>query len=311
MKLIKYLTRNVFSFALHQRKIEIYLLAIFPLAVLEIYLNLRPDLINPRAHHPFILRLMIRIKLLFCLLLIAAEGFGWGSTGHRAVGQIAEENLSKKARKKVLSLLEGNSLAEVSNWMDNIKSDDAYDHTHDWHWVTIPDNTAYAATTLNPDGDLIGKIKEINAALKSGNLDRKTEVEYLKYLIHLVGDIHQPLHVGYGDDAGGNKISVKWFGKPTNLHKVWDSEMIDSKKLSFTELVRFIDKTDKHTIAEWQQTTVEDWADESIALRPQVYALPDEYNLRYEYLYLNFETVEHRISQAGIRLAGLLNDIYG
>lgn len=254
---------------------------------------------------------MIRIFLLCLLLFVVVDGFSWGNNGHRAVGQIAEENLNKKARKKIISLLEGNSLAEVSNWMDEIKSDDAYDHTHDWHWVTIPDNTPYSSTKINPDGDILEKIKEISAALKSRTLSQTEEVVYLKFLIHLVGDIHQPLHVGYGEDAGGNKIQVKWFGKPSNLHKVWDSEMIDSKKLSFSELVDFIGKPDKNTLERWQQSNVEDWANESIALRPQVYTLPEKNNLRYEYLYLNFETVKLRISQAGIRLAGLLNEIYG
>ncbi len=245
------------------------------------------------------------------LLFTAFEAMGWGNNGHRAVGQIAEDNLNRKARKKVLSLLEGNSLAEVSDWMDEIKSDDAYDHTHDWHWVTIPDDTPYAATQLNPSGDILGKIKEISVALKSGGLEHAQEVEYLKYLIHLVGDIHQPLHVGYGEDAGGNKFQVKWFGRSTNLHKVWDSEMIDGKKISFTELVDFIDNPDRSTVEKWQAASVEDWANESIALRPQVYNLPEKKNLGYEYLYLNFETVKLRISQAGIRLAGLLNEIYG
>ena len=254
---------------------------------------------------------MKKTVFIVVFLIIALEGFSWGSNGHRAVGQIAEEHLSRKAKKAVIEILEGNSLAEVSNWMDEIKSDDAYDHTHDWHWVTIPDNTPYSATKLNPNGDLLGKILEISTTLRSGKLDRKQEKEYLKFLIHLVGDVHQPLHVGYGEDAGGNKHQVKWFGKNSNLHKVWDSEMIDSKKLSFTELVAFIGKPDKPTIIAWQNSTVEDWAKESIALRPQVYALPDDDNLRYEYLYLNFETVKLRISQAGIRLAGLLNEIYG
>src|SRR5690606_29047674 len=250
-------------------------------------------------------------NLLIMALLIAYNGLCWGTNGHRAVGQIAEQNLNKKARKQIDNLLEGNSLAEVSDWMDDIKSDDRYNHTHDWHWVTIPDNTPYAATKLNPNGDLLAKILELTATLKAGNLNRQEEVMYLKFLIHLVGDIHQPLHVGFGDDAGGNKVQVTWFGKPSNLHKVWDTEMIDRKKLSFTELVDFIDSPDKNMLEKWQNSSVEDWAKESMALRPQVYTLPDENKLGYEYLYLNFETVKLRISQAGIRLAGILNDIYG
>lgn len=236
---------------------------------------------------------------------------GWGANGHRAVGQIAENHLSKKALRNVRSLLEDNSLAEASNWMDEIKSDDAFDHTHDWHWVTIPTGVDYSATDLNPNGDLFAKTEEIITALRGKNLSREEEIKYLKFLIHLVGDIHQPLHVGHAHDAGGNSVQVTWFGKPSNLHKVWDTEMIESKKLSFTELVDFIDAPGKPTIEKWQESTVNEWIAESASLREQVYKFPENNKLGYEYLYQNFNTVQLRISQAGIRLAGLLNEIYG
>lgn len=254
---------------------------------------------------------MKKLTTLSFLLVLPLFALCWGVNGHRAVGMIAEENLSRKAMKRLNKILEGNSLAEVSNWMDDIKSDDAYDHTHDWHWVTIPTGEEYSSTDLNPNGDIIAKTLEIIAGLKSGNLSPQTEIEYLKYLVHLVGDIHQPLHVGGGDDAGGNRVEVKWFGDSSNLHRVWDSEMIESKNLSFTELVAFIDKPDKTQIAAWQKANVIDWAKESVSLRNQVYSLPEDNNLRYEYLYQNFDTVKSRISQAGVRLAGILNEIYG
>ena len=210
-----------------------------------------------------------RIALILAMLLVSGEAFSWGANGHRVVGQIAQEHLTRKAKKKIEKLLDCDPLAEVANWMDDIKSDDAYNNTHDWHWVTIPDNMEYGATDKNPNGDVIAKTEEIIAALKAGNLPVEKEKEYLKYLVHLVGDLHQPLHVGGGDDAGGNKVYVKWFGESSNLHRVWDSEMIDSKSLSFTELVTFIGEPTKSEIEKWQSTPVEGWAKESMTYRPR------------------------------------------
>jgi len=129
-------------------------------------------------------------------------------------------------------------------------------------------------------------------------------------LVHLVGDIHQPLHVGCCDDQGGNKVKVKWFGRDTNLHGTWDSNMIDDTKLSYTELASYLDEPDQPTINAWQKNSVLDWAGESMGVRKQVYEFGDG-NLSYKYSYKNLPLVKQRLLQAGIRLAGLLNDIYG
>ncbi|AKD05084.1 S1/P1 nuclease [Pontibacter korlensis] len=250
-------------------------------------------------------------SIFFLCLLLTSQAFAWGQNGHRAVGLVAEKHLSKKAKKKIMKLLQDNTLAEVSVWMDDIKSDDAYDHTHDWHWVTIQDGSTYEQSEKNPNGDIIGKIEEISKALKAGNLSNEQEQEYLKYLIHLVGDIHQPLHVGTGDDQGGNAVKVQWFYQPSNLHRVWDSDMINGKDLSFTEIVRFLGQPEKEQIKQWQSTSVRDWAKESMSYRPQVYNLPEDKKISYRYAYENYSLVEQRLLQAGVRLAGLLNEIYG
>lgn len=252
-------------------------------------------------------------KILSFLLLVPfliGEVWAWGQTGHRVVGLIAEQHLSAKARKKIARVLENNSLAEVSNWMDEIRSDPAYNHTHDWHWVTIPDGMKYEQTVKNPKGDLVMKIGELVEALKSHQLPAAQEQEYLKYLVHLVGDLHQPLHVGGKDDIGGNAVRVQWFGQSSNLHRVWDSDMIEGKDLSFTELAQFIDKPTPAQLKAWQQGTALDWAYGMMPYRPQVYQLPADAKLGYRYSYENFSTVQFLLLQGGVRLAGLLNQIY-
>jgi hypothetical protein len=255
------------------------------------------------------------MKKIVCILLFiplfVAQAMAWGQNGHRAVGLIAEQHLSKKAKKKIMKVLQDNSLAEVSVWMDDIKSDTAYNHTHDWHWVTIPAGMKYEHTEKNPNGDIIMKIEEAVRVLKENNLTEKQHAEYLKYLIHLVGDLHQPLHVGKEGDSGGNAVKLQWFGQNSNLHRVWDSDMIDGKNLSFTELAQFVGTPSKDQVKAWQSTGVRDWAYESVGYREQVYNIPADGRLGYRYSYDNFSTVELRILQAGVRLAGLLNQIYG
>ena len=198
----------------------------------------------------------------------------------------------------------------ASNWMDEIRSDSLYNYAEDWHFVTIPNGTSYQATTKNPKGDLVEAIERLTAALKSKKLNAKDEAEHLKMLIHLIGDIHQPLHVGIPGDRGGNDIKVSWFRSDSNLHRVWDSEMIDDSKLSYTELGESLEKPDQTKIVSWQKSSVTDWATESISYRDAVYKYGNG-KLSYKYTYDNFHIVRYRLLQAGIRIAGVLNTIYG
>jgi hypothetical protein len=250
------------------------------------------------------------IALLVLSCFITSESRAWGPTGHRATGWIAERYLSAKAKKKINALLGQRSLAMVSTWMDEIRSDSTYNYTADWHWVTIETGKTYEESPKNPNGDVIMTLERIISELKSRKLDRKKEVEALKMLVHLVGDIHQPLHVGCCDDQGGNKVKVKWFRNESNLHRVWDSDMIDDTKLSFTELAQFLSTPNAGTVAKWQKASVRDWANESMSFRKEVYDIKDG-NLGYRYSYLHLQTAKERMLQAGVRLAGILNQIYG
>jgi hypothetical protein len=253
------------------------------------------------------------MKKIFSLILcfcICLTSFGWGATGHRATGHIAEKYLSKKARKELRKILGQENLAMVSTWMDEVRSDRAYDHTHDWHWVTIPDGMTYEQTEKNPNGDIIQTLGRLVAELKQGGLDAKTKAEHVKMIVHLVGDIHQPLHVGKEGDKGGNDVRVTWFRNNSNLHRVWDSDIINGTQLSYTELAHSLGKPDKETFEKWQKATVLDWANESISYRERIYNIGDG-NLSYEYSYQNYDLVKLRILQAGIRMAAVLNDIFG
>ena len=250
------------------------------------------------------------VLVLFATSVFVSSSYAWGVTGHRATGLIAERYLNSKAKKKINRLLGQQSLAMVSTWMDEIRSDSTYNYTADWHWVTIETGKTYEESPKNPNGDVIMTLERLISELKSGKLDEKKQAEYLKMIVHLVGDIHQPLHVGCCDDRGGNSVRVKWARNDSNLHSVWDSNMIDETKLSYTELADALGQPDKATVAAWQKASVRDWANESMSYRKQVYAIGDG-NLGYKYSFKNLDTVEHRLLQAGIRLAGILNQVFG
>jgi len=254
----------------------------------------------------------MQVLTLALLLSFSVNNTGiWGQIGHYVTGHIAEAHLNKEAKKKLKELLGDESLALASVWMDDIRSDDSYDYTSDWHWVTVPDGKDYDETEKNPNGDVIWALETMIAELKEGGLTGPEEIEKLKMVIHLVGDIHQPLHVGTGTDRGGNDVRVQWMGESSNLHRVWDSDMIRSRELSYTELAKEINHPTKDEVKEWQAAGVRDWANESISVRNRVYNLDGSNRLGYEYRYENFDLVEKRLLQAGVRLAGVLNEIYG
>lgn len=272
-------------------------------------MNLRFDWKTGRINRSWaIMTMATAVTILMCLHTTAC--YSWGPTGHRVTGWIAEQHISKKTKKELSRILGNQSLAMASTWMDEIRSDSLYNYAEDWHWVTIPDGKAYQETEKNKNGDLIEAIERLSAGLKSKSLSPDQERQYLKMLIHLIGDLHQPLHVGSGNDRGGNDIKVTWFRAQSNLHRVWDSDMIDDTKLSYTELATSLEKPDAATVSSWQKTDVNAWAQESMAYRDQVYRYGNG-KLGYKYAYENFHIVRYRLLQAGVRLAGVLNNIYG
>lgn len=250
------------------------------------------------------------IPYLFLLLVVSFHAGAWGPTGHRVTGWVAEKYLSKKARKALLRILDGQSIAMASTWMDEIRSDSAYDRMTDWHWVTIPRGLTYEASPKNPHGDILQTLDRIIAELKTGSLPRAGEIERLKMLIHLTGDLHQPLHVGDRDDRGGNDVRVMWFGSQSNLHRIWDSDMIDHTRLSYTELAQSLDIPSREQITAWQGSSIHDWARESQSLHEPLYDVGDG-RLGYAYSYVHLPVIRDRLLKAGVRLAGILNDIFG
>jgi hypothetical protein len=244
-------------------------------------------------------------------LSVSTTAFGWGQTGHRAIGKIAENHLTEKAKQALKEIMGHESLAESSTWMDEVKSDKTYNFAKTWHYVTVPKGKDYHSAEHEEKGDAYEAIGRMEDILKNLESTKTEKIEAIRMLAHLVGDIHQPLHVGTGEDRGGNNVKIKWFYEDSNLHRIWDSGMIEEKKMSFSEIAELVDHpTDGISQVVASSTDLDVWVKEAVELRPQVYDIGDRDYLSYEYMYKNWSTVKVQLYKGGVRLAQILKDIY-
>ena len=250
------------------------------------------------------------ITLTLFLSLFVTQAFAWGQLGHYLIGYMAERQMKKSTRKKVEKVLAPMSLGRSGTWMDEIRSDKAYDYVISWHYLTSP-NGEYDASIQEKTGDAYEAIQRLKEELKKGGLSAKEESEKLKMLIHMVEDIHQPLHVGTGNDRGGNDVKLEYFGQSTNLHAVWDSGMIDRQGMSYTEIGNELyRRLSPERISKYREATMENWLQEAVSFRPMVYKLPENGKISYQYGYENYPIAEERMLAASVRLAQILEEIY-
>lgn len=256
---------------------------------------------------------MKRLTTLLLLTLIAINASAWGPKGHDTVAYIAECHLSKRAKKSIEQVLGGHSMVYVSCWLDNASHTPEYAHTKTWHYVNVDrDEQSYSVSYKEPNGDVVTAINDCVAKLKSGELTPDEERVTLMMLIHLVGDMHCPMHAGYKSDRGGNDTHITFFNRQRKLHSVWDSEIVESAhKWSYTEWQREVDRANKREIKAIQQGTPNDWIEETVALAKDVYLnSPTKRNLSYDYVNHYAPTIEQQFLKGGLRLAALLEEIY-
>ena len=278
------------------------------------------------------------------LLSLAPSARAWGPTGHRVVAEIAQRHLTPVAQAKVTRLLGGRSLADVANWPDELRSDPRFDKYKPLHFATVPNGIAsYRDAEKARCGDLVVAIDAFTAFLRTGSraalfsvkaltdksdgtapgacnpqeTDPITPDTALRFLVHLMGDLHQPLHVG-GLDLGGNKVSVDWMDRwKTNLHSTWDDEMVDYERLSYTEYARFLDRASEADAARWLTGDTISYADEAVAMRSKLYMFPDDpatpsvvHKISYKYIGAQRDRMREQLLKGGLRLAGVLNAIF-
>lgn len=246
------------------------------------------------------------------LLALPSPAHAWGKTGHRVVGAIADPLLTPAARAGVRSILSVETMAEASNWPDFMRADPAsywQRQSTPWHYVTVLKGKGYADVTPPPEGDAVTALRRFSAIVRDTSAPLAERQAALRFVIHIIGDLHQPLHAGNGTDKGGNEVPVTFFGRPTNLHSVWDSGLIDDEQLSYSEMAAWlaarITPADRRA---WASTDPAVWIAESSAMRDQIY--PADPALSYAYVYQNKARVEQRLEMGGVRLADYLNGLF-
>jgi len=280
------------------------------------------------------------LSLLLFLLLATAScpAEAWGSRGHRIIAALAALQLTPATRTAVSELLGSDDLPLAATWADDMRSaqdNPAFwaDYANHWHFVNLPAGGDYSASTKSRSGDAVAAIAVFSAILRdqpvpknpvntglrryfgASDLHSPAAKRFaLKFLIHLVADLHQPLHSGYDYDHGGNDIKLDWHGKPTNLHAVWDSLMLEQAPESETDrIIRLstrIQHTPLATISHLQTTDVGLWLRESSQLLVRIHArLPAAPSLDDHYTAEFGPTVDEQLVKAAVRTAWYLNNL--
>ncbi|MEO6723038.1 MAG: S1/P1 nuclease [Ferruginibacter sp.] len=257
-----------------------------------------------------------KILILGLFFYMPFQSMAWGLLGHRIVGEIAESYLNTKARAAIKKILGDESMAMAANWADFIRSDTSLKYLDPWHYVDFDSGLNYNEMKeyLRTDTavDAYTKLAFLTNELKKKNLSEDKKLFYLKMLIHIAGDIHQPLHASAHGDQGGNAIKVQWFNQPYNLHSVWDTYFIESQKLSYTEYAHAINHVTPQQKTIWQKQPVSKWIFDSYSisntLRSEI--KPDQ-KLSYDYNFRYLKTLNEQLLKGGVHLAGLLNEIFG
>lgn len=238
--------------------------------------------------------------------------FGWGREGHDAVAYIAECNLNKKAKKIIESYLDGHSIVYYSSWMDDYRHTPEYKHTTVWHMASVDESLHYTDAVKAPEGDAVCELE--NAIRKLENykaLDDSTVAVNLKYIIHLVGDMHCPAHVRFPD----TKIwyNVKLNGKKYTYHSLWDTQIITQcHKWHYMEWQHQLDRCSKKEKQSIMAGTPRDWFSQTATDCRHIYSIaPENSELGRDFLNENITLAEQQILKAGYRLAKVLNDLFG
>ncbi len=248
-----------------------------------------------------------------CSLALLQNVWAWGPEGHMVVAQIAENQLTETAKKNVAKLLPGQTLASVANWADSIKGQSEWAHTKPWHYADVPDGENYDSITHSPEGDVITAITQMINVLKDQRASETDKQNALKFIVHFVGDIHQPLHVGRPDDHGGNSIKVTFEGLNTNLHQLWDSGMITKQQMDYVQYTHYLETHGfMAPSTEIPEIPFRQIVTEDMAARKQMYDFKGSNNvvLDASYMNANLDTMNSRLLLGGKRLAGILNSVF-
>ena len=255
------------------------------------------------------------LLVLWLGMLVATPVQAWSAFGHRLVGLLAQEQLSDGVRIQVDELLmlePGANLGTIAAWADGVRGEPKYAHTGPLHYVNFKDGSCrYKARRDCPNGAcVIGGLSHYTGILGDVTKSPEARLEALKFVVHLVGDVHQPFHAGNRDDRGGNRFQVRVGKEGTNLHSVWDFHVLKSARLGMAgyraHLAPYV------ATASLAPRDFAAWAEESCALIDTEALYPARQgNLPADYLKSKRPLAERQIVLAAARLAELLETTLG
>jgi hypothetical protein len=231
--------------------------------------------------------------------------FAWSREGHHMVAEIAYQLLSNTAKEKLKAYLGNTSIEDAATWMDEQRGgNSAYKYLTTTHYINIE-----KGGKIDPfqKGNIYTELNTVITELEKGSNPTDLKLN-LMILIHLVGDAHQPLHDGYGNDKGGNSINVSFFGKQTNLHSVWDGAIINKEHITTQTILSNYSKLSAAQIAGIKTENVANWINESRIYLPQIYSFSNS-TLDESYVQKATPIIEEQILKAGIRLSGILEKV--
>ena len=251
-------------------------------------------------------QISVKVIIFISAFIRPVESFAWGANGHAIIAEIAFRYMDEATRKNVLKYLKGMTFDDAANWMDYVRSDHSYDYMKPYHYQDFEKGEA---ANLVSGNNIMGVL---DSTLEDLNRMSKLSYEEIRirilYLFHLIGDLHQPLHVGYPEDKGGNLFQVSFFGTGSNLHKVWDAEIIDYKTISLDDCLR-VNTYSSQELDGIQKINIVAWANESRSYLDLVYAL-NNHKMNEQYINSAVPIIEKQLLNAGIRLAAILEKYF-
>ncbi len=249
------------------------------------------------------------------LIAISIALISWGVVGHKTVATIAENHLTTRSQTVVKYLLGDTTLADIASWADQVLREPEYKNTAPQHYLNLPLGLSYndfqKAVISKTESNVYQAVGSNVAVLKDPKSTKEERAIALKFLVHFVGDLHQPMHISRKEDKGGNTIQVQYEGKGTNLHSLWDSKLIGTEGKTFNQMAVDYDKATPAKIKQWQGDSLIKWLWESYQISSRLYAEIEINNKLNDAYYNKYIGIVHeRIEMAGVRLAGLLNEIF-
>jgi hypothetical protein len=258
---------------------------------------------------------MKRFLIASLCVTISLSLISWGFKGHKAIATIAYNHLHFNVIPVVSNVLHGQSMSDVSSWADEVRNTPEYKETGPWHFINLPLGLSFGefekAVKNDPSPNLYSAIINCENTLRQKDAVPAKKENALKFLIHFVGDAHQPMHVSRKEDKGGNTIQVRFGDQGTNLHSLWDSKLIDHEAFTDADIVNKYDNATEEQEKKWQNDNPIIWLWESYQISTKLYSeVATNRHIDEQYYKSHINIVHQRIDQAGIRLAGVLNTIF-